>query len=752
MKDAHVPFEDGKGVSMSETEKERKLCRWNGRNKSIVQLWLLVVVAIAHVGILASWIEWRLDDESFLWFGKHLGKQDKNIDGKAKIRYKHEGKVRPTAHFVHGKIRIEVIANKRLQSLRRLLDSLEKADYFGFNVPLDIHLEADEPEDLIHYAVGFKWPFGPKQIHLRHSHGGLINAVLESWYPASIDEMAVMLEDDIEVSPYFFQWILGVLEKYATPKVSDPHFVGISLYTPRVGELKLPRPKYNFTRILLENNMFEPAALRFQLPCSWGALYFAPFWMELRAYVSFRQSRGLEEDRFVIPGSRSTGWSASWKKFAFELFWSKGYYLLYPILLNQSSFATNHLEAGEHILQTSRTHLPEDFTVPLVRDANDVEGLFRHLSGCQLAVLPLLDIFGNPYKTHMHNQNLLPLEEGTKPANRRTTCTKDMHLKYCKDYNGKILEQIKSVDKFTVLLAHFWTPQRAKLLVQLLDHYARTPSVDKVLVVWHNPLFPCPTDFLIQGTPVIFLCQKCDSLNNRYAFDMRITTHAVFIVDDDIHVHHSDLERLFALWRQRTSNLVGFFPRWFQPLNSTAGQYIQKAQNLDHELGYSFILTKAMMVQAHYLYEYRCGLGVDLQTVVDLSGNAEDLAFNLMVRKLIGRTPALFLQPKWPIVDYGTYAGGGLHTRSKSHDGSRTGCLLEFMTLLDLKSWDLCCVSRIVDGPLEKPGHKFKQGHFTDIVPYVYNPCKYVNTTEECSFVPENKLTTITETDIVLQM
>ena len=56
MKDAHVPFEDDRGVSMSETEKERKLCRWNGRNKSIVQLWLLVVVAIAHVGILASWI------------------------------------------------------------------------------------------------------------------------------------------------------------------------------------------------------------------------------------------------------------------------------------------------------------------------------------------------------------------------------------------------------------------------------------------------------------------------------------------------------------------------------------------------------------------------------------------------------------------------------------------------------------------------------------------------------------------------
>lgn len=678
--------------------------------------------------------------------------RNESRDGEVRTRGEDEGRLMKTSNLVNGTIRIEVIANKRLQSLQRLLNSLEKADYFGVTVPLDIHLEADEPENLLRYVVEFKWPFGPKQVHLRHLQGGLINAVLESWYPASMDEMAVMLEDDIEVSPLFFRWILGVLGQYRTPSLYDPRLVGISLYTPRVGELKLPRPRYNFTSLLLEENLYEPAAVRFQLPCSWGALYFASFWMELRAYVSFRQSGGAETNRFVIPGSRSTGWSASWKKFAFELFWSKGYYLLYPVFTNQSSFATNHLEAGEHILQTSKTHLPEDFTVPLVRDADAVEYLFQQLSGYHLGLLPLLDIFGNPYMNWVPSKSVMPVKRATKRTNGKTACTKKMRLKVCEDYNGEIHERIRSRHKFTIILSHFWTPERAKLLVHLLDHYARTLAVDKVLVVWHNALTQCPTDTVIQGTPVIFLCQRCDSLNNRYAVDMRITTEAIFIVDDDIQVHHNDLERLFALWQQSTSKLVGFFPRWFQPLNSTMGQYVQKAHKLNHELGYSFILTKAMMVQAHYLYEYRCGLGVELQPTVDLHGNAEDLAFNLMLRKLLGHIPALFLQPMWPIVDYGTYAAGGLHARSKTQDGSRTSCLLKFMTRLELKPSDLCCVSGIVDAAVGKTGYTFQHKHFTDIDPYVYNPCKYVNTTAECSFIPERKLASIMDSNIPLQI
>ena len=44
--------------------------------------------------------------------------------------------------------------------------------------------------------------------------------------------------------------------------------------------------------------------------------------------------------------SATNGWKTSWKKFLIELAYLKGLVVLYPNFPNQSSFSTNHLEAG----------------------------------------------------------------------------------------------------------------------------------------------------------------------------------------------------------------------------------------------------------------------------------------------------------------------------------------------------------------------------------------------------------------------
>lgn len=57
------------------------------------------------------------------------------------------------------------------------------------------------------YCASFEWPHGPVDVRARHSQGGLINAILEGWFPTSDDrEWAFFLEDDIEVSTSFLQW------------------------------------------------------------------------------------------------------------------------------------------------------------------------------------------------------------------------------------------------------------------------------------------------------------------------------------------------------------------------------------------------------------------------------------------------------------------------------------------------------------------------------------------------------------------
>ena len=57
--------------------------------------------------------------------------------------------------------------------------------------------------------------------------------------------------------------------------------------------------------------------------------------------------------------------------------------VLYPNFRNQSSFSTNHLEAGEHVGSKSYRlkRKPADFTVPLVRARAQLRGLWADAGG-----------------------------------------------------------------------------------------------------------------------------------------------------------------------------------------------------------------------------------------------------------------------------------------------------------------------------------------------------------------------------------
>ena len=50
----------------------------------------------------------------------------------------------------------------------------------------------------------FIWPHGEKIMRRRIIQGGLIRAVSESWYPSSDDDFVLLLEDDIEVSLFYY--------------------------------------------------------------------------------------------------------------------------------------------------------------------------------------------------------------------------------------------------------------------------------------------------------------------------------------------------------------------------------------------------------------------------------------------------------------------------------------------------------------------------------------------------------------------
>lgn len=104
-------------------------------------------------------------------------------------------------------ISINIITQNRVHSLTRLLNSLSNAYYLGDEVPISFNMDSKVDEATLKLVKSFNWPHGPKTLRRRIIQGGLIRAVSESWYPASDDDYGLLLEDDIEVSPYYYLWI-----------------------------------------------------------------------------------------------------------------------------------------------------------------------------------------------------------------------------------------------------------------------------------------------------------------------------------------------------------------------------------------------------------------------------------------------------------------------------------------------------------------------------------------------------------------
>lgn len=293
------------------------------------------------------------------------------------------------------RISINIITQSRAHSLTRLLKSLSNAYYLGDEIPISFNMDSKVDEETIRLVSSFEWPHGPKTLRRRIIQGGLIRAVSESWYPSSDDDYGLLLEDDIEVSPYYYLWIkYALLAYHYDPQISLPELSSISLYTPRLVEVVKERPKWNATEFFKKTHPNTPYL--HQLPCSWGAVFFPKQWREFYVYMNMRFTENAKENPVQIPKSRTNGWQASWKKFLIDMMYLRGYVSLYPNFPNQASFSTNHMEPGAHISAKDNVvkHDKSDFEVPLLKE--DFRNLLPAGKLPPASRLPSLNLFNQP--------------------------------------------------------------------------------------------------------------------------------------------------------------------------------------------------------------------------------------------------------------------------------------------------------------------------------------------------------------------
>lgn len=234
---------------------------------------------------------------------------------------------------------IVVVAYNRPTSLRRILQSISEADFRGRCVPLIISIDNSGSDACLTVASEFHWEAGPKVVKHAEQRLGLKQHVLRVGDLVYEYGAIIVLEDDLLVSPAFYQYALGAVEAYA----SDPVVAGISLYS------HTWNPYRNLPFIPIDDGR-DVYAL--QIASSWGQVWTVGQWREFRAWLSNKSDSSILGDDLPYEVAK---WSTnSWLKFHNKFLVQCGKTFIYP----RRSLTTNFSDEGAHAIPSSAYQVP----------------------------------------------------------------------------------------------------------------------------------------------------------------------------------------------------------------------------------------------------------------------------------------------------------------------------------------------------------------------------------------------------------
>ena len=225
---------------------------------------------------------------------------------------------------------IVVVAFNRTQSLKRIFDSLVKAVYTG-KTRLIISIDNNGTnQDVVDLANHFSWESGDKEVIYRPEHLGLRKHILTCGDLTYQHGSIIMLEDDLVVSPYFYQYAVEALNFYK----DSTEIAGISLYNlPYTEASKLP-----FLPLKDDSDVYF-----MQVPSSLGQAWTMEHWDKFKKW--FDTNPDLNKIK-GLPIIATRYWSASsWKKYFYGYLVDFNKFFVFP----QVSLTTNFNDRGENM-------------------------------------------------------------------------------------------------------------------------------------------------------------------------------------------------------------------------------------------------------------------------------------------------------------------------------------------------------------------------------------------------------------------
>ena len=223
------------------------------------------------------------------------------------------------------------IGYNKENSLLRLLESLNKADYRDEKVPLIISIDKSDSDKVCNVAQKFQWNHGEKEIRTFHERQGLKKHILSCADYLQKYEAVFIFEDDIVVSPYFYHYGKACIEYYS----ENDNIEGISLYSAKWN------PNGNFP--------FEPIKTGYdtyfhQYAQSWGQIWLRKRWKDFMTWYHENEDFFEKEKNADVPANLYTWGKNSWLKYHIAYCAIKNKYFVYPYF----SFTTAFVENGTH--------------------------------------------------------------------------------------------------------------------------------------------------------------------------------------------------------------------------------------------------------------------------------------------------------------------------------------------------------------------------------------------------------------------
>jgi hypothetical protein len=259
---------------------------------------------------------------------------------------------------------IAVLAYRRAPALNRLLCSLEAAHYPD-DVQLIISLECDASTEVVEIAKHFS----PKNLNVtvreHYSCLGLRDHLIACGDLSLEYGSVIVLEDDLFVDPYFYQYASAALQYY----VDDDKIGGIALYGHE-------RNEYADLPFVPMRNGYSTYLM--QLACSWGQCWTKKQWLNFKNWYAGKDRLYLCNLK-GLPVQAKSWPESSWKKYFHGFLLETRRFFVYPY----ESFSTNcsdgggkHIKEGTILHQVSMGSPDRDFPLPIFVPVSNIEVLY----------------------------------------------------------------------------------------------------------------------------------------------------------------------------------------------------------------------------------------------------------------------------------------------------------------------------------------------------------------------------------------